>query len=306
MRKKRKTSFWKRGCFLVIILCIPPFFLFEGAYVCGSRPVEIPEQKSPQGIIVYVINLDRRPDRRVLILPLAEKIGFPLERVAAIDGNLLTSEQVNQVIDAEAFSVFTGRPPTQKGEIGCALSHLHVWEAFLRSPYQYALILEDDARFDPEKIRQVIFKLLTVAQNWDIVNFDFCDVHFGMPLTLSQIDREYRHVIYIAKTLHAGAYLINRKAARALYAHALPIKMPVDLFFTRGWELGLTFTGVEPHLVHQANIGSDLWDRRNHEFSWSRIIPLTKFYIGWKVFKTKSRIMRLFYNLKRYFQLKMA
>jgi hypothetical protein len=53
--------------------------------------------------------------------------------------------------------------------------------------------------------------------------------------------------------------MINRKGAKNLLEKALPIKMPVDHYFTRDWELGIKFTGVEnPNLVHQTFGDSDI------------------------------------------------
>jgi hypothetical protein len=63
------------------------------------------------------------------------------------------------------------RPNLSLGEIGCCASHREVWTKIVQRGNEKALILEDDARFD-------IDKLINLVTNWDkLPEFDF--LHLG-------------------------------------------------------------------------------------------------------------------------------
>ena len=56
-------------------------------------------------------------------------------------------------------------------EIGCCASHREVWTKIVQNGYQSALVLEDDVRFEYNKLRNLI-------KNWDkLPEFDF--LHLG-------------------------------------------------------------------------------------------------------------------------------
>ncbi|MDR0661895.1 MAG: glycosyltransferase family 25 protein [Holosporales bacterium] len=299
MKSFSKKIFFKRVFGVLLLLYLTPFFFIEGAFVHRSRPVEIPEPQHPQGIAAYVINLDRRTDRWTVMAPRMAPLGFPWERISAVDGKLLTQENINKIVDQKAFYALRGCL-MKRGEIGCALSHLKAWETFLRSPYAYALIFEDDALFDPGKLREIVSILEKTPQDWDIVNFGMDNAH-EKPLPLRKIHQDSHLVVYLGLVLQAGAYLINRKAAKALYAHALPLKLPVDIFFTRGWEFGLKFTGIEPVFVHQAVTKSDIGLPYKPPLP-KNFVDLCCRRVNLTVARTKTNIMRLLYNLKLYSQ----
>ena len=92
---------------------------------------------------VYVINLDRRPERWAAISENLDRIGVTAERLSAIDGLLAK----------------TPRPPARgtlllpqitPHEIACTESHCKAMSAFLATPHPAALILEDDAMLSPD------------------------------------------------------------------------------------------------------------------------------------------------------------
>lgn len=92
---------------------------------------------------VYVINLDRRPDRWKHISSHLERVGVEAERVSAVDAKLPAHKEeweayVNRNHDKFAFTMHLGA-------VACALSHAKTLERFLGSGHPAALILEDDA-----------------------------------------------------------------------------------------------------------------------------------------------------------------
>ena len=78
--------------------------------------------------------------------------------------------------------------------------------------------------------------------------------------------------------------------------------MEVDVFFTRVWEMGLKFVGVEPRVLSQTFGDSNIQDQKrplsgkNYSF-WENL----NHYLAKRVYRLKTKIIRIYYNLKCYF-----
>ena len=85
------------------------------------------------GVLIQVINLERRPDRLARISAQLEKAGLNFEVQVAVDGQLETHE------------------PTflSKGAIGCWKSHVNSMQRIVQANAPFGLILEDDAVLSP-------------------------------------------------------------------------------------------------------------------------------------------------------------
>ena len=80
---------------------------------------------------VYVINLDRRPDRLASIAANLKYVGLPFERVPAIDAQSLPAVGKISLLN--------------RGSRACLLSHAEALRRFLDTSHPAAAILEDDA-----------------------------------------------------------------------------------------------------------------------------------------------------------------
>ena len=90
---------------------------------------------------VYVINLDRRPDRWAIMSAQLEHLGIEAERIAAVDGNKVVADE-----DWErALPFMSPLWQVDPGQGACLLSHGLAMQAFLAGDAPAALILEDDA-----------------------------------------------------------------------------------------------------------------------------------------------------------------
>ncbi len=101
-------------------------------------------------MIIYLINLDRRPDRLLQCQENATSVGFPFEKIKRVSA-----------CDMPEY-----------GGLGCARSHIDAITKFITcTESKYALILEDDFDFDIkysefcEKLRRVEASGLS----WDVV-----------------------------------------------------------------------------------------------------------------------------------------
>jgi glycosyl transferase family 25 len=272
----------------LLLMCIPVgYFVLNDS---ENQPI-IKNTSTPQGIVAYLINLDRSTERLAFAQPQIAKLNIPLQRIAAVDGSKLSQEEFSRDVDLATYHNFVGQSP-KAGIIGCSLSHIKTWETFLASPYEYAIIFEDDISFDPEKVLQAIHNLQQNAQYWDIANLEV--YHRGLPVTIKKLDEHTRMVVYLVETTHTGAYIINRHAARQLLHKALPIKMSIDLYFTRTWEFGLKYVGIEPRIIQQTFGDSEIESskRNNDDFKASVEQTLIK-----KIYKIQTSVIRFIYNL---------
>ncbi|MGL6336111.1 glycosyltransferase family 25 protein [Aeromonas jandaei] len=94
-------------------------------------------------IPVFVISLSRSAERREMACKQMKHLGIEFSFFDAIDGRNLTEGDVGLVdmVEAKAFSGHELSP----GEIGCALSHIKLYEMMVANGIERCVILEDDA-----------------------------------------------------------------------------------------------------------------------------------------------------------------
>ena len=203
---------------------------------------------TPKKVHSYILNLDRAVERLQFIIPQVSNLEIPYERISAVDGKTLNEKELSSITDVKSYKSYFKMLP-EPGTIGCTLSHEKVWKIFLESDNEFAVIFEDDAQFDPKELSEIITSVIEKKHLWDIVGFELN--HHGNPMKIANISLKKSLVLYMTNVKHSGAYIINRKAAYRLLQKIYPIKMPVDHYYTRSWEFGLAFCGVEPRVVTQ-------------------------------------------------------
>jgi glycosyl transferase family 25 len=297
--RRKWCSLFKKILFGTLILGILPFFFLEGAFIYSWKSTPSPTFSSAQGIIVYVINLDRSPHRWASILPQVQQLDFPMKRIAAIDGRLLPETEIDKLMDKSSFLAFQGRP-FHKGEVGAALSHVKAWKMLLDSPYAYALVFEDDVIFDPKRVQRLASLLAETPNDWDMAVFK-TDKRSGSPLTLRSLGGEDKLVIHLRTTWGLCGYLINRKAAAVLAENAFPMKLDIDLYSKRFWESGLKIVSIEPKFFAEDNFPTDIGEKAKAPPNFFLAL---KRNIQYHVARMKTRIVRVVYGLVLYFQLR--
>ena len=250
-------------------------------------------QVENEHVASFVINLDRSKERYDYVLPNLKKLGYPVVRISGIDGKTLSEDVIKESVDFDSYHKYLNHHP-RLGTIGCNLSHIKAWRTLLESNYQYAIVFEDDVSFEANSVRKVVDELIENKLIWDITSLEIA--HSGMPMTVRNLAEDKRLVVYLTEVTHAGAYVISRAGAAKLLKKALPLKLPIDHYFTRAWEMDLIFTGVEPRLVTQSFGDSEInkTDRAKEEEPKSVYRAL---------YLVQSNIIRFFYNLKLYFSI---
>jgi GR25 family glycosyltransferase involved in LPS biosynthesis len=112
---------------------------------------------------VFVINLDRAPDRLKKIDEELRRLGIRYHRIQAVDGKALSPEEVAAATTWGCSKFCT------KGAIGCALSHRKVWQTTVEQSLGQVLVLEDDAHFGPNFEARFQKAWSSVPDDWDFV-----------------------------------------------------------------------------------------------------------------------------------------
>ncbi len=260
--------------------------------------VEINKNYKPGTIGAYVVNLDRSPDRLQVVMPAARNLGIPVKRYSAVDGSKLSDEFINNTVNFEQHMKYVNSHP-KKGTIGCTMSHIGIWREFLESDYEYALVIEDDARFDGEAVKNILKDLVTKSQLWDVVTF--YPSYDGMPMTVAELSTGHHLSVYLFEIGSTVMYLLNRKAATSYLEKSLPMVMSIDHMYRRNWEFDLKFVGIEnPRVVKHPDDQSVIGKTQGSKAGSHSV--LQRAYRG--IYKLQTYVAKFVYNLKLYLQLK--
>ena len=192
---------------------------------------------------IFLINLDRSPDRLALMAGDLDRLGLAWERIVGVDGATLALPDPR--IDEAAFRR-RHHALLRRGEIGCYLSHHAALVRFLASDADLGLILEDDVELS-DALPDVLTALDGCREHWDVVKL--YATHPGGIITRAPLDGRHRLVSFAFRHGSSAAYLVNRKAAASLVAGMLPMTVPWDHEFDRAWKHGYRLRAAMPFPV---------------------------------------------------------
>jgi glycosyl transferase family 25 len=194
---------------------------------------------------IYVINLDRSPERWESISAKALSFGMEIIRIPAIDGKTIaTCDYVD--VDHKAFMVRGGRR-ILPGEYGCYRSHMSCISTFLQSQFDVALIMEDDAEPRQDLVERAM-AILEREKDADLVKlFNHRSRGFLHKSTSSCGDE-------IGRCLHgpqgsAACYIVTRPGAEKIARTMQSIAFPYDVAIERGWDHGVRVFTVKSNLI---------------------------------------------------------
>lgn len=212
--------------------------------------------QTEQKIHAFVISLPSATKRRAFMqAQLDELEGVPFSFCDAVDGRGLKIDDWGGLYDdAKAQRVF-GRSLTGP-EIGCALSHLHIYERVLELGLDFAIVFEDDAligsqfpdvlgkiRQQKNKIRQNLILLSNVGR---------------YSLWQGRLLGKHHHIFKPFSAFGAHAYIITAEAARALKRELSPVFCPAD-----NWKYIKEVEGVRLGCVVPYCVGVSLFERKS-------------------------------------------
>ncbi len=185
---------------------------------------------------VYVINLDRHPDRLAHMRNQLSDVGF--ERVAAIDG-------------ARKPEIVSG---LTRFELACLESHRVAWRAFLIRRDETACFLEDDVHLSPD------FAALVGVDDWvprDAHSIKLDTYLQGVKLGERRRASGSRDVAQLhSRHESSAAYILSREGAERYLAMTTSPVFPADysLFPRNPRRLGLRVYQVTPAVAIQDHL----------------------------------------------------
>jgi glycosyl transferase family 25 len=172
---------------------------------------------------LYLINLDRRPDRLAAMTAGAAALGLALTRIAAVDARGTDPAALDRWF---APSGPLGEIP--RGDKACFLSHRRAWEAFLATDDAHAVVLEDDVRLSPAA------PALLASDAWVPADAGLVKLeHYGpsgqrvLLTDFRRVGEDFRMARMLSRHTGAAAYLLSRTVAKLLLDETR-FDLPVD------------------------------------------------------------------------------
>ena len=173
---------------------------------------------------LFVINLDRQPERLNRMEQMFEDLGLQFSRVSAVDRKKLSIEEIRNWQCREA-----GVPHLRPGETACFLSHRDCWRRIVNEGLPYAAIFEDDIHLGADAA--------ALLQSGDWIPGEADIVKIETKLQYARVDRSSvgkagDRTLNRMRSKHAGAggYIVTRRCAQRLLRMSKVMSNPVDQF----------------------------------------------------------------------------
>jgi len=232
-------------------------------------------------IPVWIINLKRDTDKLLFMQTQMQRLGIEYQVFEAIDGRSLDQDQKAPYSRSIALRDF-GRELTP-GELGCALSHIKMWQRLVNSEYDEVLILEDDVLIG--------WALIEVLENREKLPSDYQHINFSTKARQQPfgniISDIYRASNHLERAYSTEAYLITKPGARKLVDLVNPLHMPIDNFVSIA---GIVSYGVFPSVAVSADFSSGIGRR------WDNMPKVTSGQRKWRQFKEILKSLAIFFG----------
>ena len=179
---------------------------------------------------IFMVNLERRPDRYERMKYNFDQLGIDYKWVPAMDGRKITEEFLAETgikMLPEFSEPYHGRALTY-GEIGCFLSHYRLWQQIVEEELDLVLIFEDDIKFEPyfiSKLEYLKSELFDLEGSWDLVFLGRKILHNSEEPWLEGSEQ----LVKVDYTYWTLSYLLTLRGAKLLLAgEPLGKMVPVD------------------------------------------------------------------------------
>ena len=232
---------------------------------------------------VYLVNLERRPDRLQEMTEQLNSLGIEFERIDAVDGNHIKNS--TDYFSPKRFFL-ENRRNYVPGEVGCALSHINIWKKIVYENIDYALVLEDDVIIT-NKMTDFIDS--TIYKNFDYLKIDF-EISVDGALLIkhqsSKLPIRYNHPIPDKATYkifdifsedtftacecdpvpyYTGGYVISRHGAERFLAIATNMYYAIDLlprYATDRVKQGFLISALAKHKEEDSDISGRIFNEK--------------------------------------------
>lgn len=207
---------------------------------------------------IFIISL-KDSKRRDIIKYRLDSLGLSFDFFDAIYGKNLTDEELSLIDRNFSQERFATNRPMTLGEIGCAISHIRLYEHMVSNNIPIAIILEDDAIVSHDFKKIVLDVLQKIPSRKEIVFLDHGKAKsWWIKKKLFEHYKlvRYRYPYKNSKRciFMADAYILTLDGAKKLLAQAYPIRMAADYLTGAIHITGIHAYGVEPPCVFRGGI----------------------------------------------------
>jgi glycosyl transferase family 25 len=206
-------------------------------------------------IPIWVLYLERERARLQHMQVHLKELGVQFRIIEGIDGKTLTPENLKGYSKRLAVADY-GRELYQ-GELGCAFSHIYMWELMIKEQLDAVLILEDDVRISRSLIN-ILANLDKLPEDYEHINFSTKTAQIPFGNFITDIYRASNHH---ERPYSAGAYLLTRKGAQKLLKLVFPLYMPIDNYISFA---NIKSYGIYPKVAIHPEIQSTIGRRGRH------------------------------------------
>uniref|UniRef100_A0A8C3AL53 procollagen galactosyltransferase n=1 Tax=Cyclopterus lumpus TaxID=8103 RepID=A0A8C3AL53_CYCLU len=246
---------------------------------------------------VFMINLQRRTDRRERMMSALDKQGITCKVIAAVDGKATNISEIHTMgihMLPGYNDPYHGRPLT-KGELGCFLSHYNIWKEIVERRLETSLVIEDDLRFEiffKRRLKNLMMEVEDEGLDWDLIYIGRKRMQVDHPEkavpnihNLVEADYSYWTLGYMMSLQGAEKLLKAEPLKRILPVDEfLPImfnKHPVSDYMEQFKTRDLKAFSAEPLLVYPTHYTGDtgyisdtetstVWDNDKIRTDWDR------------------------------------
>lgn len=209
---------------------------------------------------IYVISLPGSSRRRH-VQSVFDAIGLPFQFWNGVNGGSLEETSLAEIDDAHTQREWGHG--LSKGEIGCALSHIQLYEHIVAERHESAIILEDDAK-PIEGFHETLLTMLAKLPARAELVFLYHGKAKSWPIKRQLANGHklvrYRYPSANSKRCIIGAcgYWLSQSGAQRLLDMAYPVRMPADYLTGFIQRSRLNAYGVEPNLLVEAGYPSEI------------------------------------------------
>lgn len=224
----------------------------RGAHLIGTKnapKMHTTESLKKVGIdAVLVISLDNSKRWKEQVEPQMRKGGFgdnQYEKRRGVNGWSLSRQDLSDVLTPHAFYKLHCSEQIEKhkhtegvfsrGAVGCALSHIAIWNYVAQTPdVKAVLVFEDDVAFPNDKSDVPAKIAAVVAEAGGVDNFDMLRMEGSQSphsdQMCSRMDKTHTPVLNRCRGMYYGfgAYIVTKRGAQTLLRYAFPIETHID------------------------------------------------------------------------------
>ena len=184
---------------------------------------------------VFLINLPKRKDR-LNLFKINYNFNIPLNIISAVDGynldiNELYKKKIlglhgyNSIINNKNGKRKNHYELTNKGSIGCYLSHYSIWKN--EKDFEICFIFEDDCVFNNITLQEIYYRISLLPNDWDIYLL-------SNPNHCYKIVEYDNDILKVKRFFLTNAYIIKKKAInKILNTNTIfPINQQIDSYLS--------------------------------------------------------------------------